>query len=353
MKNCFPLYFLLLILAACGNQNSGSTILEGEIKGLGNDTLYLYGADRLYNHTDTIIVKKGKFLAKLSVDTLVETLLLFRDGTEYPVYLNKGDKIKIKGSSDALSSLNITGNNSNEDLTEFYEDIKDKKPSLKVLQEKAASFIKDHSNSLVSAYLLNHYFIQVAQPDLGRIKSLTAEMTGDLKDRPYMENLLNEIQSLETSPTRSNIPYFHLRNLEGKEISISKFNHQYVLIHFWASWDPNSRKANSIYRNIYKKEQNNKSFALLGISLDADKKEWRDAAKADTLKWEQVCDLAGWNSEIVKQLNIGNIPYNILIGPSGRIEGRNLDINTIQRKIVGQIKGLSQATDKSSANIKH
>ncbi len=355
MKKSYLICFLLLVFAACGSRKTGSTTLEGEIKGLGNDTLYLYGADKLYDHTDTIIVKKGKFSAKLTVDTLVEALLLFRDGTEYPVYLDKGDKIKIQGSSDALPSLHISGNTFNEDLTTFNEEFKDTKPSQKVFQEKAESFIKNHPGSLASIYLLDRYFVQIPQPDFGRVKSLIEQMTGDLKDRPYIENLLNGIHDIEKTSMGGVLPYFHLRNLTGKEINLSNFSHQYLLIHFWASWDADSRKANSIYRSLYKKEQNNKSFALLGISLDTDKNEWKEAIKEDTLRWEQVCDFTSWNGEIVKQLAVHSLPYNILVGPSGRIEGKNLDLNTILQKMAGQTKKTVQGTNKLSANknIKH
>jgi hypothetical protein len=57
-----------------------------------------------------------------------------------------------------------------------------------------------------------------------------------------------------------------------------------------------------MFRRIYKKEQKNRNFALLGVSLDLDKKKWQETIKADTLKWEQVCDFSGWSGEIIKHL---------------------------------------------------
>lgn len=65
---------------------------------MGNDTIYLYGADRMYDRMDTLIVENDKFSTTLSADTLVSTILLFSDGTEYPLFLDKGNKIQIKGS---------------------------------------------------------------------------------------------------------------------------------------------------------------------------------------------------------------------------------------------------------------
>lgn len=94
-----------------------------------------------------------------------------------------------------------------------------------------------------------------------------------------------------------------------------------------------SRDSNAVYRRIYKKEQKNKKFALLGISLDLNKDNWKKAIEADTLKWEQACDLPGWETGVVKQLAIRTLPANVLLSPSGRIEGKNLSEAAIEKKL--------------------
>lgn len=130
-------YLLLIILSACGSKNTNSVYLNGEIKGLGNDTLYIYGTDKFYNRMDTLLVKDDKFSATLTTDTLASTWLQFSDGTEYPLYLDKGDNIKIKGSAAELTSLEITGNVPNEELTAFQKELKGlSTPSEKALEEK-------------------------------------------------------------------------------------------------------------------------------------------------------------------------------------------------------------------------
>ena len=123
MKKIYLAYLLLIILSACGSKNTNSVYLNGEIKGLGNDTLYIYGTDKFYNRMDTLLVKDDKFSATLTTDTLASTWLQFSDGTEYPLYLDKGDNIKIKGSAAELTSLEITGNVPNEELTAFQKEL--------------------------------------------------------------------------------------------------------------------------------------------------------------------------------------------------------------------------------------
>ncbi len=334
MKNIYLAYFLLIIVSACGGKKSETVSLNGEIKGLGNDTIYIFGADKLYDCMDTLLVKDDKFSATLTPDTLVETYLLFSDGTQYPLFMDKGDKIQIKGSASEPGLLEITGNSANEELSAFLNELKGLGTlSQKVMEEKAESFINNHPASLASIYLLDKYFIQKPQHDFNQIKRLTEHMTGELKDRPAIDELLDRIQEEEKSAVGKSTPYFHLPNAKGKSISRSDFKNQYLLLQFWASWDTLSRDSNAVYRRIYKKEQKNKKFALLGISLDIDKEKWQEAIQTDTLKWEQVCDFSGWSTEPVKLFSIRGLPANILLSPSGRIEGRNLSEEAIEKKL--------------------
>ena len=181
MKKIYLAYLLLIILSACGSKNTNSVYLNGEIKGLGNDTLYIYGTDKFYNRMDTLLVKDDKFSATLTTDTLASTWLQFSDGTEYPLYLDKGDNIKIKGSAAELTSLEITGNVPNEELTAFQKELKGlSTPSEKALEEKAEAFINSHPSSLVSIYLLEKYFVQKPQPDFSLIKEMTEHMTAHM-----------------------------------------------------------------------------------------------------------------------------------------------------------------------------
>lgn len=334
MKKIYLAYFLLFALSACSSRTTDSVRLSGEIKGLGNDTLYIYGADNLHNRMDTLIAKNDKISATLAIDTLVAAWLQFSDGTEYPLYLNKGDEIKISGSVSELSSPDITGNAPNEELTAFLKELKSiSQPSEKALQEKAETFINSHPRSLASIYLLEKFFVQKPHPDFALIKRLTNRMSGELKDRPYVSELMTLIQEEERVSVGKVLPYISLPNAKGVQISRAGFKDKYLLIHFWASWDLPSMESNAALRRIYKKEEKNKMFALWGISLDVDKKAWEDAISNDTLKWEQTCDFLGWNTMPAKQLFIHALPANLLIGPSGKIEGKNLTAAEIEKKL--------------------
>lgn len=346
MKKVYLFCLLAGALAACGGKKTtNEASLHGEIKGLGNDTLYLYGADWLYDRMDTLVAKDSKFTATLPTDTLVATWLLLRDGVECPLFLNKGDRIEIKGSLAEPEALEISGNTANEELTLFRQGLKGMgQPSAQALEEKAESFITGHPFSLASIYLLEKYFAQKPQPDFRRIKRLVDGLAGELKDRPYITELQNRIQESEKADLHKTVPFFRLNNAEGKAVSRGDFKDQYLLVHFWASWDTLSREQNAVYRRIYRAEQAKEKkrkrkkdekppFALLGISLDVEPGRWREAIRQDSLEWEQAFDFGGWNAEIVQQLALTKLPANVLLNPNGRIEAKDIDEAEIEQKI--------------------
>ena len=76
MKKLYPLLFLAAwLLASCSNHEKDIVSISGVIKGLGNDTLYIYGTDRLYNRLDTLTVKEDKISTQLEIDTLISAWL--------------------------------------------------------------------------------------------------------------------------------------------------------------------------------------------------------------------------------------------------------------------------------------
>ena len=91
------------------------------------------------------LLKTTKFSKTVSLDTLIAARLLFSDGTQYPFFMDEGNKIQIKGSAAELNSLEISGNTPNEEFSAFQKELKGLgTPSEKVLEDKAGKFINEH-----------------------------------------------------------------------------------------------------------------------------------------------------------------------------------------------------------------
>jgi len=120
----------------------------------------------------------------------------------------------------------------------------------------------------------------------------------------------------------------------GNPVSLSSFKGKHVLIDFWASWCGPCRQENP---NVVKAFNNykDKGFTVLGVSLDQPnaKDKWMKAIHDDKLTWTQVSDLKYWKNEVAVQYGIQAIPQNYLIDPQGKIIGKNLRGEALNKKL--------------------
>lgn len=313
--------------------------------------------DEICDRIDTIFVKDDKFSYSSPIDTITSAFLLIRNQTEYPIFLDKGNKIKIKGDISNPEALTIDGNKYNQEFTVFQKELNELDTlSEQVLEQKAEEFIKQHHSSFVSLYLLDKYFVQKDSPDFNKIKKLIEVMAGILQDKLYIERLNESISQAEKTEIGKYAPFFSLPNVKGVKITRSSedFKKKNLLINFWASWNDSvsNYRSNSELKELYKKYKKNKYIGMLGISFDVNKEQWKDAIKQDTLDWEQVCDFGGLNSETAKQYSVQQIPANILLSADGKILAKNLHGEELKKKIEEVVFAAEEKDKKDSKKKK-
>lgn len=118
----------------------------------------------------------------------------------------------------------------------------------------------------------------------------------------------------------------------GAPISLSSLRGKYVLLDFWASWCRPCRAENPNVVRAYHKFSG-KNFTVLGVSLDQQKDAWLNAIHNDGLTWTHVSDLQQWNNAVARLYGVQGIPQNFLIDPNGRIVGKNLRGEDLERKL--------------------
>ena len=342
------LYYCLLVFVciACGEDQGDRALVSGTIKGLTNDTLIIYGADQMFDHVDTIYVRDGKFKRYINVDTLAQTWLMYKDGSRVPLFLNKRSNITIKGDTAHLQRLQIEDKAENHLLTQFLNE-HDTTLTIALVD----TFITHHPTSTVSFYLINRYLQEAATTDRKLVTPLLQQFDEEMKHHPQYIAINERLTTEAKTDSGAVVNYFRLRNQENKWTSRADFNKQWLLIHFWATWDEASqRQLRTLYKPLYKQLKKDKTddFALWGISLDIDLQKWEDALQKDTIEWTQGCDAKGWSSEPVKMFDIRYLPANVLITPNGRISG----INLTKEQIDNKLKELKEQKEKEKKEKK-
>lgn len=337
MKKIGSLVVLIVLLFSC-NTKTDDVSLSGEIKGLGNDTIFLYGINDVKEITEYIPVSDDRFSYTFSVDTITQAILMVKD-IQYPVYFDKGDNVKVQGDISVSKYFQVEGNQINEDLTSFFNGIAQLgNPSDSIVEQHAETFIRQHQTSPGSIYLLDRYFIQKANPNLTRIKELISLMDGTLQDQPYVARLNEIIEQAEKVEVDKTVPTFSFTDIDGKKINRYDYRNKYLILNFWASWCDSCKTENTDLKRIYRKYRRNEKVSMIGISLDMDRDAWKQAVKADTLQWAQVADMEGWDSNTVKQFNVLQLPFTILIDTNGKIIARGISGKQLESKLEELLK---------------
>ena len=325
------LYIGIVLLCLCSCRDKANTfVLEGRISSLTHDTIYIYGADALYEHIDTVLVRNGAFRYKTSVDTVVPMWVLFPNMHREIVFADKGLKSTMYGDTALTGHIHLSGGEHNALLQQFYHrtDSLDKREIISV----ADSFIRANPFSEVSIHLLREYFVNQPMPDNTKIRTLIGSMSGNLQDNNYIKQLQHSLNAYKPLARNNTVNSYGVRDSEGELVNTSDYKDTYLLITFWASWDEESRQRQRELIAI-KEKYKARNLDILSVSLDTDRQAWQQAIAEDSVTWRQACDFDGWETGIVQRMHITHLPSNILINPSRRVQLVNVYGEALDNKI--------------------
>lgn len=142
----------------------------------------------------------------------------------------------------------------------------------------------------------------------------------------YLESAQTGVSALKNLQPGSVAPDFTLNDLDGNPVTLSEVYPKYkvTMIDFWAGWCGPCRRFNPYLVELYNKYKDH-GFGIIGVSLDRDDTQWRDAIKEDNLTWIQVSDLQFWNAAPVKDYFVQSIPHNIFVDGEGRVIQRKVE----------------------------
>ena len=351
MKRLLPLVVFLLCLCSCKDK-ANTFVLEGGVGRLAHDTLYIYGADALYERIDTVVAKEGVFRYTATVDTVTPMWVLFPNMHREMVFADKGLTATMQGDTAAVGHIRVVGGEQDALLAGFRQ-MTDTINDDKRITAIADSFIRANPYSEVSIHLLREYFVQQPQPNYTKIKTLIASMSGNLQDNNYIKQLQHTLATYKPLAKNSSVNSYNVRDTEGKNVSSSDYKETYLLITFWASWDEESRQRQRELIAIKEKYKKH-NFDILSVSLDTDRKAWLQAIAEDSVTWRQACDLEGWETSIVERMQVYHLPANFLLNPSRRVQTVDLYGEELDKKIgeLTEVRKPEKKDKKSPDNIR-
>ena len=195
-----------------------------------------------------------------------------------------------------------------------------------------APFVRNHPQSPLAVYVLQLYAKN--DPDAPALRSLFDGLSPAVKASTGGKAFGEKMAIAAKTSVGATAMNFTQNDTAGKPVTLSAFRGKYVLVDFWASWCGPCRAENPNVVSAYAK-YHPKGFDILSVSLDrpGDKDKWLKAIYADKLDWTHVSDLQFWQNAVAVQYGVGSIPQNFLIDPQGKIIGKGLRGEDLDKKL--------------------
>lgn len=110
--------------------------------------------------------------------------------------------------------------------------------------------------------------------------------TEQVKDHNYM-TLENYFKRKEKIEKEKYFQAFQMKDQNGKNFKLSSINKKLILLDFWSSDCVPCRRKHPRLAELYKKYAD-KGFEIISVSLDDNKKDWKNAIIKDNMVWINV-----------------------------------------------------------------
>lgn len=222
-------------------------------------------------------------------------------------------------------------------LKQEIENLEDRAVLMAAILKKYISFFKNKPNSFLAPYDLRFWVTKPqAIPFMAQINSIYKNLSPEVKQTKYAQELGVRLAAFYKSDVGSITPYFTLNDINAQLIKIEKFEGQYVLLDFWASWCVPCIKTLPYLSELKSHHENKLSIILL--SEDKNLKAWKEAIKKYDLNgFINISLTQNPHNQVKADYFVQGIPVKVLIDPEGKIIGRWEGYNLTFHKEIDRI----------------
>ena len=375
-KVVYYLFALVLVgLSAC--ENGPKFKVQGEVADAENKTIYLEasGLEGIVLLDSAKLGSKGSFNLAGACPETPEFYRLRMDGKVINFVVDSTETVTIKAEAAKFDTeYTIEGDESNQKIKELVllqAELQQKVDKLSqsqlpagIAQTQLVTLINEYKNKVKKGYIyeapnkpyayfalfqtLNGYMIFDPLANKDDVRCFAAVATSLNNIYPHADrsrNLYNMVikglkntreprqTTVEIDPSiikESGVIDIKLKDLKGKERSLTELAGKVVLIDFTIYNNTMSATHNLALRELYNK-YHEKGLEIYQISLDADEHFWKTSA--DNLPWICVRDERASYSNYISLYNVTQLPSIFLVDRSNSLNARGENIDDLEAAI--------------------
>lgn len=360
----------IMMAAACQAQNlptSGYLTIKGNLSDV-KDTLTLLGSEydnpRGAKITD-LVTKNGKFEYKVKLDK-PKNLLFYRPFNQQDkkavmmsgsIPAIPGETVEIKGTTNNFQ-IKGTGfykqfvnlHNITKGIQQVYYDESEKyraktqgtkdenvikearmayQDAVTAAQEKLTAelkiYLQAHKNEEASAYIASYLdtkdldmVMNTLDPSIvnGRLSGIFEAVKTRIKAQEMQEKAKEAVKDGKMAPD------FTLKDINGKDLTLSSLRGKYVVLDFWGSWCGWCIKGMPEMKKYYEKYKG--KFEIVGVDCNDTEAKWKAAVAKHQLPWIHVKNEA--KDLTPEKYAVTGYPTKVILNPNG----------TINKTIIGE-----------------
>ncbi len=369
MKYFLNFIVLAIILSSCrGSDKHRVPVVYGVVSNFTSENIYLYKKTEVPILMDTLKVdKEGVFrVYKESVDTANFYTLVFSNGKSVNLFLRPDDFIQIHMDANNIESSctsknskfmnalwNIERNNhkfqeemdhlsiafkaliGKEGGDSIYQSLLNQKDSLiKLYRNRSLEIVNNSKDKIIEWLMLNQKAGNVSlfdlQKDLKLFMDNSEKLVADsqIKDlfKEYDKDLMeifSQIRSSERFSEGNEFIKLKARTYWNDSLPFEKLNAKLISVVLWTL---DNDLTNCKFRQINKlqRKYNSKGLKTLFVAYEKDKEAWKFAiSKLYSNYWHIIDTSATASADLIK-LGVRSFPAVFLVDQKGKIIGRNL-----------------------------
>lgn len=346
MKKYILISSALLSMMSCAAENKDVTVTlpaDGPDKivvhhDLVSDMLSARRRTDLRTVSDTITSVDGKFTFSLDPKGPAHYMLEISDENVADFYASPGESINVAVETLSPIEYSVSGTQLTEDITAIEKltapldkeyaamTSSGQQPSeaqMKDLMERydttLASFLSKNPDSPAVAYVLLN---MRGEDFLNAYGNMTAKAKESIL-MPFVERQAEAArETIEMQKKReamlngtTEAPAFTLKDLQGKDVSLSEFRGKWVILDFWGSWCGWCIKGMPRLKEAYKEYVG--KVEIIGIDCNETDQAWRDGVAKYELPWVNLYNPK--DSGLLEQYLVEGFPTKVIISPEGKI----------------------------------